>query len=157
MTNGAFYGHFESKAAAFREVAIQGLVELREGVERYRAEYGANWLAAFTRFYFSESKVGCAENACALPSFAPARVRASEATRAGFEQELPGVALAVAEGLPDGAPPARLDRAWAILALWSGGVMLARSVNDDATREGLIAALAGAILANDGGWMPADT
>ncbi|MFX7836726.1 TetR family transcriptional regulator, partial [Acinetobacter baumannii] len=57
VTNGAFYGHFDSKADAFREVAIQGLVELREGIERYRAEYGVEWLAAFTRFYFSAGKI----------------------------------------------------------------------------------------------------
>jgi TetR/AcrR family transcriptional repressor of nem operon len=146
VTNGAFYGHFGSKAEAFHEVAIQGLVELREGIERFRAEYGAHWLVAFTRFYFSEAKVGCAENACALPSFAPEMVRASKETRTAFEHELALVMDALAKGLPDAAASAKERAAWAILALLSGGVTLARSIDDPEQRKVMIAGFSSAVF-----------
>lgn len=147
VTNGAFYGHFESKADAFRAVAAQGLVELREGIERIRAERGANWLADFTRFYYSAPKLDCPEDVCALPSFAPEMARSPLETRVAFEAELLAVARAMADGLPGEDAEARLQKAWTILALLSGGVTIARALTDPATRDRVVAGLEASVLA----------
>src|SRR3954447_7967938 len=53
VTSGAFYGHFGSKAEAFKAAALVGLVELREGVEQLRAAEGDAWLEKFAEFYMS--------------------------------------------------------------------------------------------------------
>src|SRR5882724_7437148 len=51
VTSGAFYGHFPSKAEAFKAAAVAGLVQLREGVEHLRAKEGDAWLEKFADFY----------------------------------------------------------------------------------------------------------
>ncbi len=146
VTNGAFYGHFESKADAFRAVAVEGLVELREGIVRYRAKCGDQWLADFTRSYFSAPKIDCPENTCALPIFAPEMARAPRETQAAFERELAGVVCAVADGLRDTDADVREEKAWTILTLLVGGVTLARSMGDAALRAGVLAGLERAVL-----------
>jgi AcrR family transcriptional regulator len=146
VTNGAFYGHFESKADAFRAVAVEGLVELREGIVRYRAKSGDNWLADFTRFYFSTPKIDCPENTCALPSFAPEMARAPKETQAAFERELTEVVRAVSDGL-QGHEAAREEKAWTILTLLSGGVTLARAIGDSAIKAEMLAGLERAVVA----------
>lgn len=129
VTNGAFYGHFASKAEAFETVVSTGLDDLRQGVEQARDENGADWIASFADFYFSEKKVQSAENVCALPAFAHDVIRASDETRKTFEAKLLGVLNTAATGLPPGSIPAD-DRAWIMLSLFVGGVTLARAVPD---------------------------
>jgi AcrR family transcriptional regulator len=143
VTNGAFYGHFETKAEAFREVAIRGLVELRQGIEWFRREKGEGWLDAFARFYLGPPKLDQPENVCALPSFAPEMARAPEETRAAFEAELARVVDAMADGLSGPDLADRERRAWTVLTLLAGGVTLARSILDDTVRTRLV----GAVLA----------
>ena len=147
VTNGAFYAHFGSKADAFREVAADGLADLRAGIERCRAEYGDKWLAHFTRFYFGPLKLDDPENLCALPSFGPEIARAPAETRAAFEVELQGVAAALADGLDGDDAALRESKAWTILALFAGGVTLARSVTDPNLRAGVVSALEKAVAA----------
>src|SRR2546425_2773958 len=38
VTSGAFYGHFPSKAEAFKAAAVAGLVELRQGTRILESE-----------------------------------------------------------------------------------------------------------------------
>ncbi len=145
VTNGAFYGHFASKADAYREVMISGLEELRIGIERFRAEGGADWIADLARFYFSEPKIDCAENACALPTFAPETSRAPAGTREAFQTELLRLKDALAAGL-DGEHTD--DRAWRMLALLAGGVTLARAVPDPELSRHIAAVLCDAVTAS---------
>jgi len=147
VTNGAFYGHFDSKADAFRAVAVDGLVELRDAIERYRATCGDHWLADFTRFYFSAPKIDCAENICALPGFAPEMARAPKETQRAFEAELAAVVRAVAEGLAGRDDGRREEKAWTILTLFAGGVTLARSVGDVGMQARILSGLEQAVLA----------
>ena len=42
VTSGAFYAHFPSKAAAFREAVAVGMADLREGIVRFRETAGNN-------------------------------------------------------------------------------------------------------------------
>src|ERR1700674_3367633 len=51
VTHGAFYGHFRSKAEAFRAAVVAGLRELRGGVEAMRTEHAKDWIPAFAAFY----------------------------------------------------------------------------------------------------------
>jgi TetR/AcrR family transcriptional regulator, transcriptional repressor for nem operon len=129
VTNGAFYGHFASKAEAFETVVGSGLDDLRKGLEQYRDEDGADWIAAFADFYFSEMKVQSVENVCALPAFAHDMIRASNEARKTFEAKLLDVLSTASTGLPPGSVPAD-DRAWIMLSLFVGGVTLARAVPD---------------------------
>lgn len=81
---------------------------------------------------------------CALQSLTGEVARADEATRKAFEAELHAVVAAAADGL-EGSAKARRHQALVMLALLSGGVSLARAVNDPAFSEEIAAAIRGAL------------
>ena len=142
VTSGAFYGHFKSKAEAFRAALVTGLEELRTGVETMRARHGSGWLDAFADFYLTQ-KVTCPPaEACALPSFSPEVARADDASRTAYQEELLRLVETVAAGLPPAMDErGRREAAWALLAQLAGGVMLARAVADPSLAQEIAAAV----------------
>ncbi len=134
VTNGAFYGHFASKADAFREVVVEGLEDLRSGIASFRAKGGDDWARDLAAYYFSDAKLNQPENTCALPSFAPETARAPEATRAAFQAELLRLRDELAAGFDVSGREAD-ERAWLVLAMLAGGVNLARAVADPEVSE----------------------
>lgn len=147
VTSGAFYGHFHSKADAFRAAAVAGLVELREGIERLRADAGDAWLQEFAEFYMSVRRTCELGESCALQSLSPDVARADAVTRADYEEELLKVVDAVAAGLRHGTLAERRKTAWAVLSMLSGGVTLARSGNDQKVGATIANAIKSAVLA----------
>jgi TetR/AcrR family transcriptional repressor of nem operon len=147
VTSGAFYGHFPSKADAFRAIAVNGLVELREGIERVRVEAGDAWLDAFVDFYLSVRRTCELGESCALQSLTPDVIRADDETKTGYQTELLKVVDAVAAGLKTGTASERQATAWVILSILSGGVTLARSMTDPSQSAAIAAALKSAVLA----------
>jgi AcrR family transcriptional regulator len=151
VTSGALYGHFASKEAAFKEAVVTGIDELRAGVEALRAEHGARWVEAFVDFYLGHRRVCDLSESCALQSLTPEVQRADTETRAAFEAEMTRVARAVADGLPGSSDADRLQRAWALLAILSGGVTLARAVADPALSNSIAASIRSSAIAAAGG------
>jgi len=147
VTSGAFYGHFPSKAEAFKAAAVAGLVQLREAIEDLRAREGEDWLATFVDFYISVRRTCDLGESCALQSLTPEVARADHNTRTAYEAELLRVAEAVAQGLPTGSLTVRRKTAWAILAMLSGGVSMARSAADPKTGAQIAASIKSAVMA----------
>jgi TetR/AcrR family transcriptional repressor of nem operon len=141
VTSGALYGHFPSKEAAFKEAVVAGIDELRQGIEALRAERGVKWVEAFVDFYLGHKRVCELGESCALQSLTPEVQRADSSTKAAFEAEMSLVARAVADGLSGASAAGRLQRAWALLAVLSGGVTLARAVADRTVANGIAAAI----------------
>lgn len=137
VTSGAFYGHFKSKELAFNEALAVGIDQLRDSVLALQARHGAAWVEAFVIRYMGERRTCDLRDSCALQSLAPEVARAPDGTKSVFRDHLLPVAEAVAKGLPAGTPQERLDRAWAILALLSGAVTLARALGDPALGAGV--------------------
>jgi TetR/AcrR family transcriptional repressor of nem operon len=151
LTSGAFYGHFPSKSEAFKAAALAGLVELREGIEHLRVVEGDAWLEKFAEFYMSVRRTCDLGQSCALQSLTPEVARADQDTKAAYEAEMLKVVEAVAEGLRPGTLPERRETAWAILALLSGGVTLARSAEAAAVGTQIAGAVKSAVLGMAGG------
>ena len=147
VTSGAFYGHFPSKAAAFKAAALAGLVELREGVEYLRAREGDAWLEKFTDFYMNVRRTCDLGESCALQSMTPEVARADHDTKAAYKAEMLKVVEAVAAGLKHGTLPTRRKTAWAILSMLSGGVTLARSTEDTKVGTQIARAVKSTVLA----------
>jgi AcrR family transcriptional regulator len=147
VTSGAFYGHFPSKAVAFKAAAVAGLVELRLGIEHMRAHDDDVWLAKFADFYMSTKRTCDLGESCALQSLTPEVARADPETRAAYEAELLKVVDAMAEGLTDGALAARRKTAWSILSMLSGGVTLARACDDPKTGAQIANGVKAAVMA----------
>ena len=141
VTSGAFYGHFKSKADAFRAAVVVGLEDLRRGIVGFRTSSGARWLRDFADFYFGERVTCDLADGCALPSLSGDVARSDAKTKRAYERELARIVDAIADGLP---ADDRLDpdaRAIALVALFAGGVTVARSVQDPALRERITSAL----------------
>jgi TetR/AcrR family transcriptional repressor of nem operon len=130
VTSGAFYGHFASKAEAFEAAALTGLVELRQAIGGLQTKEGDGWLAKFVDFYLTTKRTCELGESCALQSLTPEVARAGQETRAAYEAELLRVIDTVAAGLPEATPAIRRKLAWSILATLSGGVTLARAVDN---------------------------
>ena len=146
VTSGAFYGHFPSKAEAFKAAAVTGLVQLREGVESLQVNEGDEWLEKFVDFYMNVRRTCDLGESCALQSLTPEVARADRDTKAAYEAELLKVVEAVAEGLSNGTLAARRKTAWAILSILSGGVSIARSAADPRTGAQIAAGVKSAVL-----------
>ena len=131
VTSGAFYGYFRSKEDAFLTTVVAGLAEYRNGIETFRANYGANWSVALADYYLGRPHREDLACGCALPTLAPEVVRGDRRVRTAYQTELIKLNEAIAAGLVNGNTKEKQDQAWVILALLSGGVTLARSVWDE--------------------------
>jgi TetR/AcrR family transcriptional repressor of nem operon len=132
LTSGAFYGHFRSKAAAFRAVVAVGIERLRLGVEGFKSRDGDAWFDAFAAYYLGRAHRSDVAGGCAVPSLSAEVARADDGVRAEYETELKRVAGEVAAGLGVGLPR---EAAWPLIAQLAGGVLLARAVADKALAE----------------------
>jgi AcrR family transcriptional regulator len=148
VTSGAFYVHFPSKSAAFEEAAVAGLEQLLASVERLQAQGGATWIEVFVDHYLGFKRTCLLDDACGLQALTPEVIRAGDAVRQRYQATLTRIAERVAQGLPQrpGAP-STIERAWALLALLSGGVTMTRALADEALSQEVAAALKKVALA----------
>lgn len=140
VTSGAFYAHFKSKSDAFRAAVATGMADLAEGVERFRAG-GSAWVARFVEFYLTERRTCDLGEACALQSLTNEVARAEQETRAAYEVGLRDTISVLAEGMTTGNTEDDRARAIVLLAMLSGGVSMARAVEDAALAEEIISAI----------------
>ncbi len=146
VTSGAFYSHFPSKEEAFKEAVTVGVQELHGAILAFREEHGPNWAKEFVESYLSEKRVCDLSESCPVQSLTPEVQRANAHVRAAFEAKMIDVVTAIADGLTGVPADKRLDRAWALLAVLSGGVTLARAVNDASIAEMIAEAIRNAAL-----------
>lgn len=130
VTSGAFYGHFPSKDAAFREAVTAGLDEFHAGVEALQAQHGPAWVERLIDFYLSEKRTCELGESCPVQSLSPEVVRADREVKAVYEAGMVKVVDLIAQGLTSGSLADRRKRAWALLSILSGGVTMARAVED---------------------------
>jgi AcrR family transcriptional regulator len=140
VTSGAFYAHFKSKAEAFRETVRTGMLDLAHGIAGMR-DAGGGWPVRFVEFYLTDRRTCDLGEACALQSLTGEVERADEDTRNGYTEGLREAIATLETGMADGTDPERRAQAIALLALISGGVSMARAVNDPALSDEIIAAL----------------
>lgn len=147
VTSGSFYGHFKSKDAAFEAVALAGLEQLRDAIDQLQERLGAKWSDAFIDFYLSERLHCPLDESCALQSITPDVMRAPDKTKTKYQLLLNQVAERIAKGLGGRTAAARQQKAWALMALLSGGVTMARSMASPQSRQELAAQLKSAARA----------
>lgn len=135
VTSGAFYAHFSSKQDAFREAVVSGLTELRDGIVALHEKHGDRWVTAFAKFYLTERRTCPTGESCALPSLSAEVERQPTETRGAYSVALKAVLDAAAERLPGRSPKVRQQLACALLSLLSGGVTMARAVDDAALSQ----------------------
>lgn len=141
VTSGAFYAHFGSKTGAFREALAEGMTQLRETIAAYQEQHGEQWLQHFAALYMGALRTCDLAEGCALQTLASDVGRLDDDLKAGFSSLLGETAKTVADGLLEDKQQTRDEKTWVLLALLSGGVTLARAVDDPK----LAAMIAGAV------------
>jgi TetR/AcrR family transcriptional repressor of nem operon len=136
LTAGGFYAHFASKEALLVEMlapAAAGALHdahIEHLTDRVCAE-------AFVERYLSHEHVVKTEDGCPLPPLVSEVARAGGSVKASFEASVRGLATQL-QGQDGGA--VSQDRALAVVALCVGGLGIARSVEDEALAERILAA-----------------
>ena len=146
VTSGAFYTYFKSKAEAFQETVVTGMQELEAGVRQFRAAGESTWIERFVDFYLGQKRTCELTESCALQSLTGEVARADVDTRDAYETELRAVIHAAAGGVAAPSEAARRKEAIVMLALLSGGVSLARAVNDPALAQEIASAIRSALV-----------
>ncbi|WP_071872622.1 TetR/AcrR family transcriptional regulator [Atopomonas hussainii] len=146
VTSGAFYTHFESKAAAFCESVVQGLTELKDGVRHFQDQHQRAWWPEFVRFYLGEKRQCALAESCALQSLAAEVARSDANARAAFEAELLDVAALIVAGPTSDHAPSDVSEAMLALSTLIGAVTLCRAVVDPLVAESIAAAAERALL-----------
>jgi AcrR family transcriptional regulator len=141
QTSGAFYAHFPSKAEVFRDAIEAGFARLTSGIRRSgESGRGASWAGLFAKAYLSPARRDAIGQGCLLPTLAIDAARSAKATHRKFGDLLDEAASELAKGCGAGDTEHNKDRAFAILALCAGGLMLARAMPDQAASDRMLKA-----------------
>ena len=143
-TAGTFYSYFSSKNSLFGAVLAASIEEtqssLLAGLEGLS---GDAWVAEVARRYLSRAHRDDPAQGCAMPGLAAEVGRAPEETRALFEDHVKAFVARIAENLGEttGATPlSEEDRALALVALFVGGIVLARAVKSKGLSDRILLA-----------------
>lgn len=140
VTSGAFYAHFGSKAAAFDAAVATGLDEVIAAIPEYQLKYEDGWAKAFSDYYLSKAHRDDLSGGCAMAAFSPEVVRASDETRALYEQKMETIAGLVAKRMSGETEVERVANAWSYLSSLIGGVTLARAMSSSALSDRILKA-----------------
>lgn len=146
VTSGAFYVHFDSKAAAFRDAVDDGMQEVVSAISAFQRDHGKEWWPAFVRFYLGTKRQCALPESCALQSLSPEVARADTASRERYQSRLRNVVDAILAGPASKGAPTSEAAALAALALLIGSVTLTRAVPDEAFADRIATAAVDALL-----------
>ncbi len=138
LTNGAFYGHFSSKADLIASVITE---QLNDQVARINAmPVGIDSVEAFVREYLSPAHREDMASGCPSAALLDEIARADQTTRQAYTEGSRSMIDAIARHL-DGAD-ARLanERAIGLFTLLVASLQLARAVTDRALSDQVLAA-----------------
>jgi TetR/AcrR family transcriptional repressor of nem operon len=130
LTPGGFYAHFHSKEVLLAETLPLALRRMRQWLLRgLEGERELAWLREVVRRYLSRTHRDAVAEGCPMPALTPDVGRAGALAQETFETHLRDLVAEFAARMPSAFGPPR-ERALATIALFVGGVMLARAVRD---------------------------
>lgn len=140
LTHGAFYAHFDSKddlaVAAFRHAITENR---RRWIGTTRDASWAARVARLARGYLNRTHRDRRAESCPYAALAADIARSSPAFRAAFERELRGSLDAMGDTpAAPGGEHARYDETIALMALFVGGLSLARAVESPAFSDRIL-------------------
>jgi TetR/AcrR family transcriptional repressor of nem operon len=138
LTRGGFYAHFRDKAALLAEALDRAFTESRRALlDGELAELGGqSWLERATDTYLSSFHRKNPAMGCAIPALGAEVARAPARVRKAFAANIEMMISQFAQRL--GGDPESRRRAIALLSTWTGAMVLARAVGDDALADEII-------------------
>ena len=152
MTVGGFYRHFQSKSDLLRAALAEALAGTRRFLERSPGR-GRAWVAKGNAAYLSRAHLENVEGGCPLPALAAEVARAEPEVREVYDTTMRSMVDALEPRLGDAngdgtsgdesvtvEKPTARDRAWSLLALDVGALVLARAACDPKLADEILAA-----------------
>jgi TetR/AcrR family transcriptional repressor of nem operon len=139
LTVGGFYNHFGSKDELFREVVETTASAAVSAGEKGKSD-PAERTRRFAKRYLSTEHRDNPAGGCLLPSLSAEIARADESVRSAYTRFVTRSIDKLAESMAPGDSRSASKRAWAVLALSVGGLLLARAVNDEEISRVILAA-----------------
>jgi AcrR family transcriptional regulator len=130
VTSGAFYSHFSSKEDVLGSVIDANLgrpfIEPAEGDLAPRRER----LRAYLRSYISLQHRDAPGQGCVIPALSADVARSGLAVRTIYQERMVEFIDKIAR-LLKGQPAAREKRAWSLLSMMAGAMLIARAMPDE--------------------------
>ncbi|HUS13605.1 MAG TPA: TetR/AcrR family transcriptional regulator [Chloroflexia bacterium] len=140
LTHGGFYAYFPSKTDLVAEVCTVALARRTTLLgEAAQAGQPGTELATYIDYYLGPEHSANRGGGCILPALTGDVTRAEPAVRHALTEAVRGYAHGIAGLLPAGDPD-REDEALVLAAGMAGAVMLARTVDDPALGDRILAA-----------------
>lgn len=129
VTSGAFYSHFASKEEVLRSVIDATLgrpfIEPGDGDPTTRRER----LRAYLRSYISLKHCDAPGQGCLIPALSADVARSGHAVRESYQERMVEFIDKIAL-LVGGPADAREKRAWSLLSMMAGAILIARAMAD---------------------------
>jgi TetR/AcrR family transcriptional repressor of nem operon len=128
MTSGAFYSNFPNKEALLEAVIDAGLGEplLTDTESTSRAEGRARLMSFVTDYLSADHSIDPAEG-CVMPTLSADVSRAEPRVKDAYQRKMTALVDRIAE-LLDGDEADRQRRAWSIVALMVGSILISRGI-----------------------------
>jgi AcrR family transcriptional regulator len=128
VTSGAFYSNFPNKEAMLEAVIDAGLGEpfLTDTDSTTRAE-GRERLISFIEDYISADHSTDPAEGCVMPALSADVSRAQPKVKDAYQRKMTALVDRIAD-LIDGDEPDRQRRAWSIVALMVGAILISRGI-----------------------------
>jgi TetR/AcrR family transcriptional repressor of nem operon len=130
VTSGAFYSNFANKQAMLEAVIEAGVGEpfLSDTDSATRPE-GRARLVALLEEYINEAHVAGPAGGCVMPALSADVSRADAPVKDAYQRKMSALVTRIAE-LLDGGESDRQRRAWSIVALMVGSIVISRGLPD---------------------------
>lgn len=137
LTRGGFYAHFRDKAALFSETLERSFDDSEANLfgGRLAELRGDAWIEAASERYLAMRHRDAPEAGCPVPALGAEVARAPRGVRRTFAARAERIVSRMAERI--GGRDARA-RAIALLAQWTGALVLARAVEDRALAQEIL-------------------
>jgi TetR/AcrR family transcriptional regulator, transcriptional repressor for nem operon len=131
VTSGAFYSNFPNKTAMLEAVIDAGLGEpfVSETGAMRRDEARAHMIAFLHEYMSTDHSLNPGEG-CVMPTLSADVSRAEPPVKAAYERKMTALIDRISE-LLDGEPSERRRRAWSIVALMVGSILISRGIPEE--------------------------
>ena len=128
MTSGAFYSNFPNKEALLKAIIDAGVGEplLADTDSTTRAQGRARLISFIADYLSADHSVDPAEG-CVMPALSADVSRSGEQVKDAYQRKMTALVDRIA-GLLDGDEDNRQQRAWSIVALIVGSILISRGI-----------------------------
>jgi len=148
LTHGGFYGHFSSKEELIALASQRALRDTAETWDKVIEDAPESPLKALVKYYLSSRHLSHPETGCLFASLGSEIARQPGSVKETLAEPQLAVLDVVSHAVPGKTKAARKKQAITVLAGLIGGMVLARSVSDQALSEEILRTVSASVASS---------